>query len=160
MIAPLNPNGIPTAQNSDSNSNSNIDEEYEQRKRIWEVIKVLCKDPIAEISRNANKVKSYMTSDKVKSSRSRALSDPEKHAKLIKDKTTQLKNNQNNNNEIIHRSSSDNYNANNKLKKPTHNKPNTIFTALSGGIGSNQKKNIEKLHHNNIIQMYTQILVY
>ena len=59
------------------------DQEYEQRKRIWEVIKVLCKDPIAEISRNANKVKSYMTSDKVKSSRSRALSDPEKHAKLL-----------------------------------------------------------------------------
>merc|ERR1711933_214416 len=67
------------------------DEEYDQRKRIWEVIKVLCKDPIGEISKTANKVRAYMTSDKVKSSRSRALSDPEKHAKVLMNKNQKPK---------------------------------------------------------------------
>ena len=147
------------------------EQEHEQRKRIWEVIKVLSKDPIAEISRTANKVRMYMTSDKVKSARSRALSDPEKHAKMLLDGQKTAKSNPSQmigNNAIhkrppqprphstrvagrhkVHGFNEADSSANSKNKGP-HKKTNTILGALSSGIGrkENGKKPKQKKDKN------------
>merc|ERR1712013_101257 len=74
------------------------EQEHEQRKRVWDSLKVLSKDPIPHIAATANKVRAYLTSDKNKSARSRALSDvvraaatefDKEHAQLLQEQRPQ-----------------------------------------------------------------------
>ena len=77
---------LPNAYNNNNNNNNNdndnevinIDKsEYQNRRAIWEVVSLLCKDPTPQICRNANRLRKYMLTDQNKSKRSQALLNPD-----------------------------------------------------------------------------------